>query len=113
MEQLIEHFPTIVAALLVVGGGVFGLVRWLFAKEDRRRERERAERDNLAAIKRETEENIWSRANETIDQLREEVRLLRCDLDESVRLNQVFRKEISDLQGEVHILTKLLEERSE
>lgn len=106
MESLIEHFPTIVAASLVVGGGVFALVRWLFAKEDKRRERERVERDTLAAAKREAEEKVWARANETIDRLREEVKLLRCD-------NELLRKEITGLEEKVGVLTKLLEERSE
>jgi predicted RNase H-like nuclease (RuvC/YqgF family) len=105
MESLIEHLPTIVAALLVVSGGVFALVRWLFAKEERRRDREQLERDKLAAAKRETEEKIWARANETIDRLREEVKLLICD-------NEILRKEIAELQSEVHVLTKLLEENS-
>lgn len=112
MEQFMELLPTIIAASLVVGGGTFAFVRWLFAREERRREAREAERDNLATVKRETEEKIWVRANETIDRLREEVHLLRCDLEESVRLNQVFRQEISDLQGEVKTLTKLLEEAS-
>lgn len=104
MESLIEHFPTLVAASLVIGGGVFSLVRWLFAKEERRREKEREERDVLAEAKRETEEKIWARANETIDRLREEVKLLRCD-------NELLRKEITALEEKLHTLTKLLENK--
>lgn len=105
MELFIELLPVIIGASLVVGGGIFTLVRWLFAKEERRREREQAERDKVGVAKREAEEKIWARANETIDRLREEVKLLRAD-------NKVLRQEISDLQGEVHILTKLLESAS-
>jgi predicted RNase H-like nuclease (RuvC/YqgF family) len=105
MESLIEHFPTVVAASLVIGGGVFAMVRWLFAKEERRREVERVERDKLAAAKRETEASVWARANETIDRLREEVRLLRSD-------NENLRKEIIGLEDKVHTLTKLLEKRA-
>jgi predicted RNase H-like nuclease (RuvC/YqgF family) len=105
MEQLIELLPTIIGALLVVGGGIFTLVRWLFRQEEERREERQSERDKIEAAKRETEDQIWARANETIDRLREEVRILRED-------NKVLRKEICDLRDELHILTKLLEENS-
>jgi predicted RNase H-like nuclease (RuvC/YqgF family) len=105
MESLIEHFPTLVAAALVIGGGVFSLVRWLFAKEDRRREQERAARDLLTEAKRETEEKIWARANETIDRLREEVRMLRCD-------NELLREKITVLEEKLSVLTNLLEEKT-
>ena len=86
MEQLIELFPTIIAALLVVGGGIFALVRWLFSQEETRR----------------------VTANETIEGLQREVRLLRKD-------NKVLFQEICELResnrklrDELHDLTRLL-----
>ena len=90
MEQLIELFPTIIAALLVVGGGIFALVRWLFSQEETRR----------------------VTANETIEGLQREVRLLRKD-------NKVLFQEICELResnrklrDEVHDLTRLLKNGS-
>ncbi len=90
MEQLIELFPTIVGALLFIGGGLFGLVRWMFAQEERRR----------------------VTANETIESLQKEVRLLRQD-------NKVLFQEICELReqnrklrDELHILTRLLKNGS-
>lgn len=106
MEKFIELLPSIIGALLIVGGGTFTLVRWLFSREERRREARQIERDKIEAAKREAEEKIWARANETIDRLREEVKLLRAD-------NKILRQEICDLQAEVHTLTKILESRSE
>ncbi len=86
MEQLIELFPTIIAALLVVGGGTFTLVRWLFSQEEKRRKT----------------------ANETIQELQQEVRLLRQDnkvlFQEICELREANRK----LRDELHILTRLL-----
>ena len=86
MEQFIDLLPTIIGAALIVGGGVFTLVRWLFGQEERSREKRQLERDKVAASQREAEEKIWARANETIDRLREEVKSLRqevCDLREA------------------------------
>lgn len=106
MEQLMELLPVIIGALLIVGGGIFTLVRWLFSQEETRRKARKTERDKIEAAKREAEEKIWARANETIDRLREEVTLLRCD-------NEILRKEISALEDKVQTLTRLLEERAE
>jgi len=84
MEQFIELLPTIIGALLIVGGGVFALVRWLF-----------------------------STTNETVKDLQQEVRLLRQDnkllFQEICDLREQNRK----LRDELHTLTRLLEERAE
>ncbi len=91
MEQFIELLPTIIGALLIVGGGVFALVRWLFSQEERRR----------------------AAANETIQDLQQEVRLLRKDnkllFQEICELREQNRK----LRDELHTLTRLLEDRAE
>lgn len=90
MEQFIELLPTIIGALLILGGGLFGLVRWLFAQEERRR----------------------ATANETIQELQQEVRLLRKDnkvlFQEICELREANRK----LRDELHILTRLLKNGS-
>jgi FtsZ-binding cell division protein ZapB len=90
MEQLIELLPTIVGALLILGGGLFGLVRWLFSQEEKRR----------------------ATANEIIQDLQQEVRLLRQDnkilFQEICELREQNRK----LRDEIHALTRLLKNGS-
>jgi len=105
MEQFIELLPMFIGAMLVIGGGTFSLVRWLFAQEEKRREKEQLVRDKVAAAKLEAEEKIWERCNATIDGLRLEVKSLRCD-------NKLLREEIAVLKEELHILSKLLEEQA-
>jgi predicted RNase H-like nuclease (RuvC/YqgF family) len=99
MEQFIELLPTIIGALLVVGGGTFALVRWLFGREDKRREKEQLERDVIEAAKREAEEKIWTQVNATIDRLQEEVLSLRKE-------NKALRQEIRDLRAAIKQLRK-------
>lgn len=90
MEQFIELLPAIIGALLIIGGGIFTFVRWLFSQEEKRR----------------------AAANETIVSLQQEVRLLRKDnkvlFQEICELREANRK----LRDELHILTRLLKNGS-
>lgn len=95
--------PALGVFLLGFGGGIFAFIRWIHAQEEKRREDKKIELERIEIAKRETEETVWMRAKETIENLRKEVEELRCEVN-------LLREENKALREEVHVLTKMLED---